>query len=857
MPPAVNRALPAKEAKLFREVLNFYENRQLKNGLKAADQILKKVPEHGETLCMKGLILTHMGRREEGIELVKKGMRMDLTSHICWHVFGLIQKGEKNYEEALKSYTQALRFDKENLNILRDSAHLQTQLRLYDGLVDTRHTLLRLRPTLRQNWIGLAVAYHLSGNLSEARKVLEQYEAVLKNVPDYDVEHSEVLLYHVRLLEEMGDTSEALAFLDLNAKSRAIVDRVAIIEYRARLMSKLKMPEANSTWRNLIEQNPDSYTYYKGYLLNNDVDLDAITPDTRDKALQTLQEFAAAIPRAAAPKRLALNIADGDQFKELATAYLTAGLEKGIPSLFADVKALYRDPAKRQAIQDIVEGIREELAVTSEPPKSSEPTTYLWTLYFLAQHYSSFSDHARAVELLELGATHTPTLPELYTFRGRVLKRCGDPFGAALCLDEARVLDLQDRFLNTKCAKYRLRAGLTDEASEILGLFTKKDASSPGADLEDMQSLLYLTEEADAHLRKGNLGLALKKYSTIQKVFNEFEDDQFDFHGYSLRRFTINIYLDMISWEDRLRSHPAYIHTAINASKIWVQLHDDPSIAKSNSPGAGFSDTEKKAKKKAKKAAKKVQEEVKKATTTSTSSEDKGLEPQAAKDDDPNGDKILQAPDPLERAAKLVAPLRTVAADNIDAWIVIYDVAVRRKKYLQAVKALNSARALDADHPELHLRVAHFRHTLSSATQLSPEPMAPVVKDALANLLPDELSLEHFNAQYSQKHSSDGKAILASAKVSRLLNAPLDQIEGSVFSVFNPDVSLDLKTALDTLTFLHEIKSSRVEEFKAACDSRFERSTVFKSPTEQAALRWNAAETEAVNGEVEKPEVIG
>ena len=61
---------------------------------------------------MKGLLLTHMGKREEGIDLVKKGMRFDLTSHICWHVFGLIQKGEKNYEEALKSYTQALRFDK-------------------------------------------------------------------------------------------------------------------------------------------------------------------------------------------------------------------------------------------------------------------------------------------------------------------------------------------------------------------------------------------------------------------------------------------------------------------------------------------------------------------------------------------------------------------------------------------------------------------------------------------------------------------------------------------------------------------------------------------------------------------------
>ena len=61
---------------------------------------------------MRGLILTHMGKREEGLELVKKGVRLDLTSHICWHVFGLIQKSEKDYEGALKSYGQALKFEK-------------------------------------------------------------------------------------------------------------------------------------------------------------------------------------------------------------------------------------------------------------------------------------------------------------------------------------------------------------------------------------------------------------------------------------------------------------------------------------------------------------------------------------------------------------------------------------------------------------------------------------------------------------------------------------------------------------------------------------------------------------------------
>ena len=50
MPPAgipPSRALPLKESGLFKEVLHYYEDRQLKKGLKAADSILKKFPNHG------------------------------------------------------------------------------------------------------------------------------------------------------------------------------------------------------------------------------------------------------------------------------------------------------------------------------------------------------------------------------------------------------------------------------------------------------------------------------------------------------------------------------------------------------------------------------------------------------------------------------------------------------------------------------------------------------------------------------------------------------------------------------------------------------------------------------------------
>jgi len=84
---------------------------------------------------MKGLIISQTGpsRKAEAHDLCKKGLRYDLTSHICWHVLGMIYRADRNYEEALKCYQNAIKFDKDNLNILKDMASLQVQCRLYDA----------------------------------------------------------------------------------------------------------------------------------------------------------------------------------------------------------------------------------------------------------------------------------------------------------------------------------------------------------------------------------------------------------------------------------------------------------------------------------------------------------------------------------------------------------------------------------------------------------------------------------------------------------------------------------------------------------------------------------------------------
>lgn len=105
---------------------------------------------------MKGLILNCMGKVEEAKDHVKRGLRNDVKSHVCWHVFGLLQvqcfkscgslpvynnddyllnlqRAEKKYDEAIKAYRNALKIDKDNMQILRDLTLIQIQMRDLEG----------------------------------------------------------------------------------------------------------------------------------------------------------------------------------------------------------------------------------------------------------------------------------------------------------------------------------------------------------------------------------------------------------------------------------------------------------------------------------------------------------------------------------------------------------------------------------------------------------------------------------------------------------------------------------------------------------------------------------------------------
>ena len=259
--------LPPKEANLFKQVVKFYESKQYKKGLKAADVILKRFSEHGETLAMKGLILNYTGSKEKAHDFVRRGLKADMKSHVCWHVYGLLHRHERNYAQAARSYKQALRLDPQNQQILRDLSLLQIQLRLLDGFKETRLELLQIKSNQRTNWISFAIAHQLMGQHATCLQVLDSYIATVDEMTKADYkgtyEDSELMLYKNDVLIETGRVADALAHLT-GERAPLFKDKLRWRERRGELLVRLgKYDEALPIWRALLRTNPENYEYHR------------------------------------------------------------------------------------------------------------------------------------------------------------------------------------------------------------------------------------------------------------------------------------------------------------------------------------------------------------------------------------------------------------------------------------------------------------------------------------------------------------------------------------------------------------------------------------------------------------------
>uniref|UniRef100_A0A7N5ZSF8 N(alpha)-acetyltransferase 15, NatA auxiliary subunit n=1 Tax=Anabas testudineus TaxID=64144 RepID=A0A7N5ZSF8_ANATE len=725
-----------------------YEHKQYRNGLKFCKQILSnpKFAEHGETLAMKGLTLNCLGKKEEAYDLVRRGLRNDLKSHVCWHVYGLLQRSDKKYDEAIKCYRNALKWDKDNLQILRDLSLLQIQMRDLEGYRETRYQLLQLRPAQRASWIGYAIAYHLLEDYEMAAKIIEEFRKTQQTSPDkVDYEYSELLLYQNQVLREAGLHKEALEHLSNYEKQ--ICDKLAVEETRGELLLNLeRLEEATEVYCRLQERNPENWSYYHGLEK-------ALKPSTVEERHKIYEDAWEKFPKGLVPRRLPLSFLSGEKFRECLDRYLRMNFSKGCPPVFTTLKSLYNDKEKVAIIEELV--VSYETSLKSYDGKEEPPTTLLWVQYFLAQHYDMIGQQTLALEYINAAIESTPTLIELFLIKAKIYKHAGNIREAAQWMDEAQALDTADRFINSKCAKYMLKAGMVKEAEEMCSKFTREGASAV-ENLNEMQCMWFQTECALAYKAMNKFGEALKKCHEIERHFVEITDDQFDFHTYCMRKMTLRSYVDLLKLEDVLRMHPFYYKAAVTAIQIYLSLHDNPLTDDSKelqADTANLSDKElKKLRNKQRRAQKKAQlEEEKK-----NAEKEKQLKNQKKKkedDDEEIGgpkeelipDKLVKVENPLEEAIKFLMPLKHLVKEKIDTHLLAFEIYFRKEKYLLMLQSVKRALAIDPEHPWLHHVAVHF--------SFLPEVVRTVLKQEITRLFGDS-NAKSFNQAYLTKHSN-------------------------------------------------------------------------------------------------------
>ena len=174
-------------------------------------------------------------------------------------------------------------------------------------------------------------------------------------------------------------------------------------------------------------------------------------------------------------------------------------------------------------------------------------------------------------------------------------------------INEARKTDLADLYMNNICVKYLMKCEQTDLGEQVLRMFMRDDAS-----LYDLQNHWYIIEAAKGFLKKGNFAAGLRHLEFINKQFQEFLGNEFDFHAYCCRRWTLREYTELIAFNDNIYDDKKYADAsglAIMYLREWVhRLEEEKNKPKQEEEKKEEGEGKKKKKKKKKQVEEVVEE---------------------------------------------------------------------------------------------------------------------------------------------------------------------------------------------------------------------------------------------------------
>ena len=128
--------------------------------------------------------------------------------------------------------------------------------------------------------------------------------------------------------------------------------------------------------------------------------------------------------------RLELALNTGDTFKALFNKYFLTNIKTNIPSLFTNVKFIYKfQQYKLPIISEIVtkhlESIKKDKCLSVEFTKEEKIDLIpqiIWVYYYAAQHADYLGDLESALKYINCAIDNNPTVVEFYMMKSKILK---------------------------------------------------------------------------------------------------------------------------------------------------------------------------------------------------------------------------------------------------------------------------------------------------------------------------------------------------------------------------------------------------------------------------------------------------
>ncbi|ELP94093.1 hypothetical protein EIN_184500 [Entamoeba invadens IP1] len=540
--------LPRQQDELLKAGLKHFNNKHYEKAIENVEKIIARFPQNGEAVAL--LAASQYSKSPKTVNVteiigtLKLGIRYNLGSVTCWHLYALILKLEKNYEESCKAFKQLSKIDQTNLGIKRELYCLQVHTGDFVGAFETRAVLYSIQSDSDTNLLAKAVTADLVGHKENALELIQLFIKNFVNAKTPAMDKAELMLYECRLYKEIKKYEEAQKLLVDN--EHEFIDKIGYSERLAELKALLGEKEkAIEEYKKLLSMNADKLEYYINIAQALGGEVNALNGEL-DNFVKICKEYSKKDYDNAAVMILRALPAN-EEFKNLLKKCMIGLVQKHIITVYMLLASLFEVNLSNEA--DKKKPIFVSLLDELEKEMTGEDQKFVFiTKVDTLLKENKVDDAGKVFENVK----DEPNTIEGQMITARVLKHQGKLEEAANAMDRARNLDLADRYLANRTSKYFFRSGNVKRAVEVFKLFDRSPEKTGDAGdkfnerMDDLEVVWFLTENACGQLKCGNLDEAEKLANRVLKAYKSYVDDLFDFHAYIFQKPCICTYIDTL-----------------------------------------------------------------------------------------------------------------------------------------------------------------------------------------------------------------------------------------------------------------------------------------------------------------------